>query len=64
MLPGIVIVRSSSFIWFLPVLQGSSCCLTFFSISSIFLNGSGVVLDLELQIWLVEGAQTTIFDSY
>ena len=37
-------LRFSSFILFLPLILGSSCRLTFFSISSIFLNASGVVL--------------------
>ena len=37
-------LRSSSVVWFLPVILGSSCCLTFLSISFIFLNASGFVL--------------------
>ena len=44
-------LRSSSVIWFLPVILGSSCCLTFFSISSIFLNASGVVLVRKLNLF-------------
>ena len=41
-------LRYLSVIRFLPVKLKSSCCLTFFSISSIFLNASGVVLARKL----------------
>ena len=45
------IMLYSSVIWFSPVILGSSCCLTFFSISSIFLNASGVVLVGKLNLF-------------
>ena len=41
-------LRSSSVTWFLPVILGSSCCLTFYSISSIFLNASVVLVRVVL----------------
>ena len=44
-------LRSSWVIWFLPVILGSSCCPTFFSVSSIFFYASGVVLVRKLNLF-------------
>ena len=44
-------LRSSSAKWFLGVIIGSCCCLTFFSFSSIFFNASGVVLGTKLNFF-------------
>ena len=44
-------LRSSSVIWFLPVILGSSCCPTFFSISFTLLKASGVFLVRKLNLF-------------
>ena len=44
-------LRYSSVIWFLPVILGNSCSLRFFSIPSIFLYASGVVLVRKLNLF-------------
>ena len=44
-------LRSSSVMWFLPVILGSSYCLTFFSISFTFLKISGVFLVRKLNLF-------------